>query len=88
MCSQKNKTFKLLFKSHYFYVGSELSLNSSLLKPINSDAGDLLVFSYVVFSSDNGYFIKIVKQNFICCRCIFLIASWEKMFNFPGVKRT
>ena len=41
--AQKNKTSKLLFESHYFYVGSELSLNSSVLKPINPDAGDLLV---------------------------------------------
>ena len=66
----KNKTTKLLFKNHYFYVGSELSLNSSHLKPINPNAGD--------FSCNNGYFMKTVKQNFICCQCVFFHCTLGK----------
>ena len=40
---KKKRSSKLLFKSYYFNVGNELSLNSSHLQLIKLDAGDLLL---------------------------------------------
>ena len=42
-CFWKNKISKLVFKTYYFYVGSELSMNLSHPKLINLNAGDLLL---------------------------------------------